>query len=167
MHDATPDAGHAKDGHQVPQGARVPPLSRDRVIPGRRVGAFCEVFLVLEDETSGLDGIDCIGAWPHVRDSIAALDSETDGAVFLVGLVEAIRHDPLVDAEGAAWFQDAEDLFVDALKRWGVHGGLDGIDGVEGVLWEVDVLLVMSLWVFVARGGQVLTIKSPLTNDTK
>lgn len=46
-------------------------------------------------------------------------------------IVVVVCHEPFVDAEDAARFEDAVDLGVDAFEGGGMHGGLDGVDAVE------------------------------------
>lgn len=57
-----------------------------------------------------------------------------------VGGVVGVGHYPLVDAEDGAWFEDAEDLGVDAFEGGRVDGGFDGVGCVESVFGEVDFL---------------------------
>jgi len=76
----------------------------------------------------------------HVGDAVAALDAQADFAVAFVGRVVGVGHHPLVDAEDAAGFEDAEDLGVDAFEGGGVDGGFDGVGGVESIFGEVDFL---------------------------
>ena len=55
-------------------------------------------------------------------------------------VVVAIGHEPFVDTEHAAGFEDAIDLGVDPFEGGSVDGGFDGVDGVEGVGWEGHLL---------------------------
>ena len=57
-----------------------------------------------------------------------------------VVVVVVVCHEPFVDAEYAAGFQDAEDLRVDALEGGGVDCGFYGVDCVEGVWRERHLL---------------------------
>ena len=67
-------------------------------------------------------------------------DAESYFPVVWVRVIVVISHEPFVDAEDAAGFEDAVDLGVDSFEGGGVHGGFDGVDAVEGVVWEGHLL---------------------------
>lgn len=85
----------------------------------------------------------------------------------LVGVVVVVGHEPFVDAEDAAGFEDAVDLGVDAFEGGGMDGCFDGVDGVEAVFWEGHLLWSVreaSMGERDMEGGK-LTMKSPLTKS--
>jgi hypothetical protein len=57
-----------------------------------------------------------------------------------VVVVVLVRHQPLVDTEDTTGLENAEDLAVNALKRWCVNSGFDGVDGIERVVRERHLL---------------------------
>ena len=86
-----------------------------------------------ELEAGGFDGGKAFRDAHHIADAVALLDAEADFAVVRIRVVVGVGHEPFVDAEHAAGFQDTEDLAVDAFERGGVDGGFDSVDGVEGI----------------------------------
>lgn len=137
--EATAPPGHAGDGDKVPDGTHVLEGAGQRVVPGGSVGAGSEILVVLELETGVLHGLDTLGDADHVGDTVALLDTETDAAVLGVLVVVLVGHQPLVDTEGAAGLENAEDLRVDANQLGSVHSSLDGVDGVEAVVGELHL----------------------------
>lgn len=120
----------------------MPPLTGNRVVPRDGVRSCGKVVVVLQHESGDLDGLDRGGSSAHVDNAVAAFDAEADGAVFRVGLVEGVCHDPFVHAEPAARLEDPEDLLVDVLETGRMDGGFDDVDRVECVGLEVQMLSI-------------------------
>ena len=134
------DPTHPHIPQQIPQVLRARQVARQRRVPRPPVRLLREVLFVLDDETRCAHRRERFSPRHHVGDAVAALDAEADLAVALVGRVVGVGHDPLVDAEDAAWLEHAEDLGVEAFEGRGVDGGFDGVGGVEGIFGEVDFL---------------------------
>ena len=137
--ETTAPPGHAGNGDEVPKGTHVLEGTGQRVVPRGSVRAGSEILMVLELEAGVLHGLDTLGDADHVGDTVTLLDTETDTAVLGVVVVVIVGHQPLVDTEGAAGLEDAENLRVDTDQLGSVHGGLNGVNGIEAVVGELHL----------------------------
>lgn len=95
---------------------------------------------MFENETSSLNRFGSLVLSAHVDNAIAALNPESNSTMLGIGLIETIRHDPLIYTKATAWFKDAEDLLIYFLKAWGMDCGFDDIDCIECIIWEIKML---------------------------
>lgn len=118
-------------------------LAGNRVVPGDRIRSRGKVIPILEDKPGCLHGFNSLCAGAHVANPVSALDTQSDGSVVAVRLVELVCHYPFIDPEAGAGFEDAEDLLVCPLEAGRVDGCFDDIDRIEAVAGEVQMLLLL------------------------
>ena len=131
---------HPRNGRQVPDTTHHAEIASERIVPRPEIRALCQVLVEFQGEAGVFDGLKALGDFAHVGDTVTLFDAEADLAVVGVVVVVCVRHEPFVDAEDAAGFEDAEDLGVDTFEGGGVDGGFNGVDGVEGVGGEGHLL---------------------------
>ena len=117
MDGGTADLGHAKNGREVADAAKVLQITGERPVPW--VGVLITVSQVLvhfQLEASLLHGLESDLDLLHVGDTVTLFDTKADLAVVLVAIVVVVRHQPFVDAEDATGLEDTKDLAIDTLQ---------------------------------------------------
>ena len=132
MRHKPPHLRHPRYRHQIPHTPRHPQIPIQRIIPRPRIHPIRQILTYLQLKPCCFHGGDSFGDGHHVGDPVALFDTEADFAVVGVAAGVGGCHEPFVDGEDAAGFEDAVDLGVDAFEGGGVDGGFDGVDGVEG-----------------------------------
>ncbi|KAH3671007.1 hypothetical protein OGAPHI_000718 [Ogataea philodendri] len=74
-----------------------------------------------------------------LANTVTNLDTVSDLAVFLVGLVVLVGHDPLVRTKHSAGLQHLVDLAVHSFENRSMHSGLDRVHSVETVWFKVHL----------------------------
>lgn len=131
------EPGHAPAGEDVPQALALADVSLERVEPLDAVSLVCQVGLLLDLETNGLEGAASGCNVSHLRDTVSDLDAVGDSAMLWVGSIVDVGHAPFVDAEDSSWLEDFEDLAVHTFPVRSVARSLNSVHCIEGVRTEL------------------------------
>ena len=140
MNGPSPIPVHPRNRRQVPNTTHHAEIPSERIIPRPDIGTICQVLVELQSKASVFDSLKALGDFAHVGDAVALFDAKADFAVVGAVIIVCVSHEPFVDAEDAARFEDAEDLRVDAFEGGSVDGGFNGVNSVEGVGGERHLL---------------------------
>ena len=112
----------------VPQSLGLADITLEGVVPRYVILPLGEILFVLDDEPDALQRLSSVVVPPHLGNPIPELDLVCDLAVFRVGSVVTVGHDPFVNSKDTTGLEDLEDLAVDALESRSVAGSLDSVD---------------------------------------